>query len=144
MAGVHGTESRFQDMTLKVDSLVLNEVAVTATAAEINAAANTASQELTASGAVTPGVRYLTLNHATVVIAATIADAGAHAGLLTITNTSASGTAAHTVTIATGTWNGTNKIATLNAPGESITVSFDAAGAGTVVQNIGIVAFTGT
>ncbi|TIO15626.1 MAG: hypothetical protein E5X86_19855 [Mesorhizobium sp.] len=39
MAGVHGTESRFQDMTLKVDSLVLNEVAVTATAAELNAVA---------------------------------------------------------------------------------------------------------
>lgn len=36
---VHGTESRFQDMTLKVDSLVLDEVAVTATAAELNALA---------------------------------------------------------------------------------------------------------
>lgn len=36
---VHGTESRFQDMALKVDSLVLNEVAVTATAAELNAVA---------------------------------------------------------------------------------------------------------
>jgi len=33
---VHGTERRFQDMTLKANSLVLDEVAVTATAAELN------------------------------------------------------------------------------------------------------------
>lgn len=57
MAGVHGTESRFQDMTLKVDSLVLNEVAVTATAAEINAIAGAglSAAELAVLDGVTAG-----------------------------------------------------------------------------------------
>jgi hypothetical protein len=77
------------------------------------------------------------------VIAATIADTTAHTGFFSVTNTSASGTAAHTVTITTGTWNGTNKIATLNSPAESLLVFFDAAGNGTVVVNTGSVALSG-
>lgn len=104
------------------------------------AAAGTAlSQELTASGAVDAGVQNLRLNHATVVIAATIADAADHAGLMTITDTSASGTAAHTVTLTEGTFDGTNNTATFNAPAESLVVFFDEDGNGTIVVNTGAV-----
>lgn len=119
-------------------------VEVTATPAEINRVAAAAGvQELTASGAVTPGVRSLELNHATVVIAATIADAAAHPGLFVIKDTSATGTAAHTVTLTAGTFNGTNTIATLNARDEFLAVYFDSTGRGQVVANVGAVALSG-
>ncbi|PWE56769.1 hypothetical protein DEM27_10425 [Metarhizobium album] len=100
------------------------------------------AQTLTASGAVTPGVQSLNLNHASVVIAATIADASKHAGFFAVLDSSASGTAAHTVTLTRGTWDGTNKTITLNAPGESLIVFFDAAGNGQVVLNTGSVAIS--
>lgn len=96
-------------------------------------------QELTASGAVTPGVTQLEVNHATVVIAATIADASDHAGLFIVKDTSASGTAAHTVTLTSGTWDGTNTVATLNAPAEMLIVFFDDDGNGSIVSNTGAV-----
>lgn len=99
-------------------------------------------QELTASGAVTPGVVQLELNHATVVIASTIADASAHAGLFIVKDTSASGTAAHTCTLTSGTWDGTNTVATLNAPAEMLIVFFDDDGNGSIVQNTGSVALS--
>jgi hypothetical protein len=102
------------------------------------------NQALTASGIVLPGVKSLELNHATVIIAATIADAADHAGIFYVVNTSASGTAAHTVTLANGTWNGTNKIATLNAPAESLLVFFDGSGNGRIILNTGSVALSGT
>ena len=61
---------------------------VTATAAEINNVADVSArvQELTATGAVTAGVQSLELNHATVVIAATIADSANHAGFFIVKN----------------------------------------------------------
>lgn len=114
---------------------------VTATAAELNLAADVSAwtQELTASGAITAGKRMIELNHATVVIAATAA-AGIFAGqLVTFKDTSASGTAAHTVTLTGATFNGTNTIATFNAPGEELVVLFDASGDGTVLANVGSV-----
>jgi len=98
-------------------------------------------QTLTASGAVLDGVASLQLNHATVVIAATM-DATKHGGFFAVTDTSASGTAAHTVTLTGGTWNGTATIATLNAPAESLLVFFDNAGNGTIVVNTGSVALS--
>jgi hypothetical protein len=100
------------------------------------------TQELTESGAVTPGISQLELNHATVVVAATVADASAHAGLFIVKDTSASGTAAHTVTLTSGTWDGTNTIATLNAPAEMLIVFFDDDGNGSIVQNTGSVALS--
>lgn len=120
-------------------------VELTATPAELNQVADVSGrvQELTASGAVTPGVQSLELNHATVVIAATIADAAAHPGLFVIKDTSASGTAAHTVTLTAGTFNGTNTIATLNARDEFLAVYFDSTGRGQVVANVGSVALSG-
>jgi len=114
---------------------------VTATAAELNNAADVSArvQELTATGAVTAGVQSVELNHATVVAAATIADAVNHQGLFIVKNTSASGTAAHTLTLTAGTFDGTNNVATLDAPDEALVVYFDSAGNGTVVENVGSV-----
>jgi hypothetical protein len=97
-------------------------------------------QELTASGAVTAGVNSIELNHATVVIAATIADLANHPGLLVIKDTSATGTAAHTVTATAGTFDGTNNVVTLNALNECIAIWVDSAGNGTILENVGSVA----
>jgi hypothetical protein len=100
------------------------------------------NQELTASGAVNPGVQSIELNHASVVIAATIASTDAHQGLFVVKDTSASGTAAHTLTLTSGTFDGTNTVATLNAPDECLVVWFDSAGNGTIVENVGTVALS--
>ena len=100
------------------------------------------TQELTASGAVTPGIREIQLNHASVIIAATVANADLHQGILILINTSASGTAAHTVTLTGGTWDGTNTIATLNAKDEMLIVFMDGAGNGRIIQNTGSVALS--
>jgi len=102
----------------------------------------TGSQELTATGTVDPGISSVELNHATVVVAATIADATDHTGLFIVKNTSASGTAAHTLTLTSGTFDGTNNVATLNAPNEALVVYFDSAGNGTIVENVGVVALS--
>lgn len=99
-------------------------------------------QELTATAAVRAGVQSVELNHATVVVAATLADLASHPGFLMIKNTSASGTAAHTVTAASGTWNGTATVVTLNAPNEAILVFIDSAGGGTIIENVGSVALS--
>lgn len=99
--------------------------------------------ELTATGAIATNKHVIKLNHATVVIAATISDMSEHGpGLVVITDNSASGTAAHTVTITTGTFDGTNKVATFNAPGETLTVQVDEDGNGVIVANIGAVALS--
>ena len=95
-------------------------------------------QELTVSGAVKPGINFLELNHATVAIAATIAGAKNHQ-ILMVKDTSATGTAAHTVTLASGTWDGTNDVITLDALNEAIIVAFDSAGNGTIIENVGTV-----
>ena len=141
----------------KVDSLELGGVAVTATAAELNILDGVAAtmaelnnvadvsgrvQALTVTGAVVAGKQSVELDHGTVIVAATIATAVAHQGLFVVKNTSASGTAAHTLTLTVGTFNGTNNIATLNAPDECLVVYFDSAGNGTVVVNIGTVALS--
>lgn len=117
---------------------------LTATASELNNAADVSArvQELTATGSVTAGVQSVELNHATVVAAATIADASNHQGLFIVKNTSASGTAAHTLTLTSGTFDGTNNVATLNAPNEALIVYFDSNGDGTIVENVGSVALS--
>ncbi len=115
-----------------------------ATAAEINRAADVSArvQELTVSGAVTAGVQSVELNHATVVIAATIASSANHPGLFIAKDTSATGTEAHTLTLTSGTFNGTNNVATFNARDETLIVYFDSAGRGQVIANIGAVALS--
>jgi len=99
---------------------------------------NDASVSLTASAAVPAGTRAIELSHATVAIAATL-DLDGFRGFLFVKNTSASGTAAHTLTVSNGTLNGTNTVATLNAPNEALMVYVDSAGNGTIIENIGTV-----
>lgn len=130
--------------TLDVESggaLKIAGTQVNATAAEINNAADVSARrvELTASAAVTAGVQSVELNHASVVIAATIADAANHPGLFVVKDTSATGTTAHTLTLTAGTFNGTNNVATLNARDECLVVYFDSTGRGTIVENVGAV-----
>lgn len=101
------------------------------------------SQILTATGAITVG-RYglVQLNHATVVIAATLA-APTEGDDLIIVDNSASGTAAHTVTLPAGvTFDGTNNTATLNAPGEALHLVALSATRWFIMENIGSVAFS--
>ncbi len=120
----------------------LHRLIVIASSASTVTTLSETSQELTVTGAVNAGVKSVELNHASTIIAATIATALTHPGLFAVVNTSASGTAAHTVTLTAGTWDGTNSIVTLNAPAEAILVWFDSAGAGTIVENVGSVALS--
>lgn len=99
-------------------------------------------QELTASGAVDPGVDVIELNHASVVIAATLDASTIRNRMLIIKDTSASGTAAHTVTLTGATFNGTATVATLDARDEMLVVHFDSAGRGQIVSNVGSVALS--
>lgn len=119
---------------------------VNATPAEINQACDVSArvQTITASGAVTAGVQSVELDHTTVAIAATIATAVAHPGLFVVKSiTEPGGGQDHTVTITTGTWNGTNKVATFADINDTLVVYFDSAGNGTVVANVGSVALSG-
>jgi hypothetical protein len=139
-----GTETSPVTYVDNSGSLYQAGVLISATAAEINNAASASSrvQELTATGTVTAGVQSLELNHATVAVVATAASALNHPGLFIVKDTSASGTAAHTLTLTVGTFDGTNNKATLNAPNEALAVYFDSAGAGTILENVGAVALS--
>lgn len=128
----------FYDVDGTGDSIPTTDYVATQTAAA-TATAQANVQELTVSGAVTPGVNSIELNHISAAIEATIADLAAHPGLLVVKNTSASGSAAHTVTAAKGTWDGTNDVVTLDAGKECIAVWIDSAGNGTILENVGTV-----
>ena len=97
-------------------------------------------QELTATGAIAGGTDVVELNHASEVIAATYTVVPNK--ILIIKDTSATGTAAHTVTLTGGTFNGTNTVAALNARDEFLIVHFDSAGRGQVIANVGSVALS--
>lgn len=99
-------------------------------------------QELTVSGAIDPTVETVELNHATVVVAATLNLATVRNKTMIFKDTSATGTAAHTVTVSGGTLNGTATIATFNARDEMLVVHFDSAGRGQVIANVGAVALS--
>lgn len=112
---------------------------VSATPSEVNKAADVSSYtlELTATAAIPATVRVVELNHADTVIAATYTVVPNTFFL--IKDTSATGTAAHTVTLTGGTFNGTNTVATLNARDELLYVYFDSAGRGSVILNLNAV-----
>ena len=94
-------------------------------------------QELTASGAITSS--FCGLNHATVIIAATL-EAPTAGQLAYIVNTSASGTAAHTVTLPGGvTFDGTNNTATFDAPDEALYMIARSTTRWQVILNVGSV-----
>lgn len=133
------------DVVFHIDetNVKLNQLVVSSVTADGAATVDDSiSQELTASGAVTPGVSSVELNHASTPVAATIATSLDHQGLFVVKDTSASGTAAHTLTLTAGTFDGTNTVATLNAPNEALIVWFDSAGNGTIVENVGTVALS--
>jgi len=120
---------------------------IEATSAEIADAADksvfAAEYTATAPAAIPSTVRVIELNHVDTAIEKTIADFSVYANtFVVIKNTSASGTAAHKVTLTAGTFNGTNNVATLNAPGEALVVFVDSAGDGIVVVNVGEVALS--
>lgn len=95
------------------------------------------TQTLAASGAITINSGLAMLAHATIVIEATL-DAPAAGDELYIVDTSATGTAAHTVTVPAGvTWDGSHTIATFNAPGEALHVIALSATRWLILENIG-------
>lgn len=100
-------------------------------------------RELTVSGSVPrTGKTLLLLNHASTIIAATLS-AAQPGDELTIIDSSASGTAAHTVTCPSGaTFDGTNNTATLNAPGEALDLVAISATRWFILENIGSVALS--
>lgn len=103
------------------------------------------TQALTATGAVTITSGLLTLNHASTIIAATMTTAPTAGDLLVIINTSASGTAAHTVKTPSGvTFDGTNNTATLNAPDEALILVATSATRWRILVNLNAVAFSST
>lgn len=100
------------------------------------------TQELTATGAITIVSGLVLLNHASTIIAATLAAPTAGDELF-IVDSSATGTAAHTVTLPGGvTWDGTNNTATLNALGEALHVVALSATRWFILENIGSVALS--
>lgn len=123
-----------------------SEIKINATATEINNSTDISafSQTLTVSGAVTAGKKEILLDHTSVAIAATIADTSSHRGGLLVKAITEPGAGQdHTVTITTGTWNGTNKVATFSDINDAIYVIFDSAGNGSVIGNVGSVSFSG-
>jgi len=123
-----------------------SEVQLTATPQEINEKCDLSAQEqtLTVSGAITAGKTKVYLNHASTAIASTIANTTLHQqGLIVKCQLEPGSGQDHTCTITTGTWNGTNKIATFADINDAIVVDFDNAGNGTVIANIGTVVFSG-
>jgi hypothetical protein len=100
------------------------------------------SQQLTASGAITINSGVVLLNHASTIIASTL-DAPVVGDDLYIINNSASGTAAHTVTLPAGvTFDGTNNTATLNAPNEALHMVAISDTRWFILENIGSVALS--
>lgn len=98
--------------------------------------------EFTADGVLPLGRTSVEIS-GTSAIAVTVDDLSNWAGsVMFIKNTSASGTAAHTLTASAGTWDGTNDVLTLDAPDEFIAVYVDSAGNGTILENVGAVALS--
>ena len=113
-------------------------VVVRVSGIEQTEAAGINAEEHTVSGAVTPGVSSIELNHATTAVEVTIATLVAHEGILHIKDTG-TGTEAHTVTATAGTFDGTNNVLTLNAHDDCIVLWIDSAGNGTILENVGSV-----
>lgn len=113
-------------------------------AVDINRVANRGGffQELTETAVVIDGIYCLDLNHVDTAIEAEM-NPVSHVGFFFVSDTSASGTAAHTLTLTDlGTFDGTNNVATFDAPGEGLLIFFDGTGKGRVIFNNGEVALS--
>ena len=120
---------------------------VTATADELNAVADVSARtellETAGAVAITPGVQSVELDEDTTAIAATIADAAAHQGLFVAKAISEpAGGEDHTITLTSGTWDGSNTVATFADILDTLVVYFDSNGDGTIVENVGAVALS--
>jgi len=98
------------------------------------------SAEITADGAVAADVTLVQLNKAGGALAVTI-PAPEVGRVLVITQIDA-GTAGHTVTLTSGTWDGSGDVATFDAAGETLVVIGLSATRFLVLVNLGAVAFT--
>ena len=103
--------------------------------------ANPTWVSLTSSVAISPTVETVELYHASNIIAATL-DCSTIRNKTMIFKATAPGSAAHTVTLTGGTFNGTATIATLDARDEMLVVHFDSIGRGQVIANVGAVALS--
>jgi len=126
---------------LDIDAPAIGGVNITATAAELNNAADVSARTdvEASSGAqvVAAGIQSVEISNSTTTTM-TIADAINHQGIFIVKQTS-SGTNGHTLTLTSGTFDGTNNVATFNAVNEALIVYFDSAGDGTIVENVGSV-----
>ena len=96
------------------------------------------NQTLSSSGAIKAGVSFVELNNSTTIIAATIA-APTKGQFLVITQKD-TGTAGHTVTLGSGTFDGSSTVATFNAANETLVLFGVDTDRYVVVENIGSVA----
>lgn len=96
--------------------------------------------EYIASGAINPQDSFVQLNSSGAVIEMTL-PAPVEGKHLIITHSDVS-TSAHTITLASGTWDGTNDVATFNAENESLVLFGVSSTRYIIVENIGSVAFS--
>lgn len=137
-------EITFANLVTSVAAAItsLGAVAITTVTGNLIGQHRHSTQTLAATGAITLTSGLVMLAHNSTPIAATKA-APTVGDELYIVNTSASGTAAHTVTLPVGvTWDGTNRIATLDAPGKALHVIAISATRFFILENIGSVAFS--
>lgn len=138
----------FENLAADVEAAKTAAVAAEASARQVaDAAQNTIAEvtvtqpiTATANGAIAANANFVTLNHASVGIAATIA-APTPGQDLTITQIDV-GTVGHTVTLTAGTFDGTNSIATFDAPNETLVLRGLTATRYAIVLNLGSVALS--
>lgn len=140
-----GTSGSETQVTATGTELNLND-GQTATAAEVNNACDVSArvQAMTASGNVTAGVQSVELDHTSVTIAAVMADATNHEGFFHVkATTEPGGGGDHTLTMTSGTFNGSNTVATFADIQDALVIYIDSAGNGSIVVNVGSVALSG-
>ena len=86
----------------------------------------------------TAGIQTVEIN-SVAAAAATIADFSTHQGLFIVKHTSSSNGQNHTLTLTSGTLDGSNTVALLDAANEALVVYVDSNGDGTIVENVGSV-----
>lgn len=135
---ITGTLSRYKDMRVQMNTLNIGGTDVGATASEINAVADVSARRVvaTAAGAIEAGVQSVEID-SVAAVALTIASAADHPGLFIVKHVSSSGGQNHTLTLTSGTFNGTNNKVLLDAANEALVVYFDSSGNGSVLVNIG-------
>ena len=135
----------FEKLFVRCKTFFMAGVQLLATVTEINNACDVSGrvQELTASGDVTAGIQSVELNHTSVTIAAVIADSANHQGLFHAKATTEPGVGGdHTLTLTSGTFDGSNNVVTFADIGDACLIYFDSAGNGVIVENIGTVTFS--